>query len=446
MSHTAPNEKKHGFSKLFGGNKKHDSTTPSSYSSQPVSQTQTQPDSGYATENPISNPNSSNNVETRQEVAPNSQNITREDIERDNDLQVQPRQNEDGSHNVMNRRTGAVVTTVTTTTTTTTTTTHGPGQPQETKKEVVTEKLEPQSLQQPAGKEDLPPTLTRDSGIGSEFRNESNRNSNVSSEVGMPSLSAGAYAPTSATGFTNSYEPTMNMNNYQSPSSKPQKMQDSPPVPERSTAREQNIAPISPLNASQKHNFSYPSRSVPPPTPNTIHGEKNSPIGTGPHAGAMELPAGGEMTPGLDRQPQLGSSTTTDRMPTNTTMGNTSPVSPIHSTVGPSTAAPVQRQSTLSSLKAAAAGIHGVGETLRGTLNSNIDRRIPGSGNAEQQAAIVKRHDDVAAAGRSEMESQRFHDSVRERERVKGVGKVIGRKPVSRQNQTGEGGLRVANQ
>jgi hypothetical protein len=86
MSHAAPtSEKKHGFSKLFGS-KKHDS------SSQPLTQSNPQPDSGYATsENHLSNPNSSNNVKTTQEVAPNPQNITREDIERDNDLQVQPK-------------------------------------------------------------------------------------------------------------------------------------------------------------------------------------------------------------------------------------------------------------------------------------------------------------------------------------------------------------------
>jgi hypothetical protein len=206
------------------------------------------------------------------------------------------------------------------------------------------------------------------------------------------------------------------------------------------------MVPISPLNANQKHNFSYPSRTGPPPASNTMHGEKNSPIGSGPHAGAMELPAGGEMTPGLDRQPQLGDSTTTDRRPTNTMQGDTSPVSPEHSTVGTNTGAPVQRQSTLSSLKAAAAGIHGVGETLRGTLNSNIDRRIPLSRNAENQAAIVKGYDDIAAAGRSEMETQRFHDSFREREKARGVGKIISRKALSQQNQPGDGGLRVINQ
>ena len=150
----------------------------------------------------------------------------------------------------------------------------------------------------------------------------------------------------------------------------------------------------------------------------------------------MELPAGGEMTPGLDRQPQYGQGI----------HGDTSPISPIQGSVmGSDSGAPVQRQSTLSSLKAAAAGIHGVGETLRGTLNSNIDRRIPTSRDPEQQAALVKKHEDIAAAGRSEMETQRFHDSVKEREKARGVGKVISRKPLSHQNQPGDGGLRVTN-
>lgn len=183
-------------------------------------------------------------------------------------------------------------------------------------------------------------------------------------------------------------------------------------------ARDQNQNMVSPPNSpmgANKHNFSYPSRTGPTPTTTNKHGEQDSPIGSGPHAGAMELPAAGEMTPGLDRQAQLGS---------------------------PAITASGQRVSTLSNLKAAAAGMHGVGETLRGTLNSNIDRRFPGSGDKEKHAAIVQRHDDVVAAGRSEIENQRFHDSVREREKAGAVGKTISRKPLAQQ----DGGLRVTNQ
>jgi hypothetical protein len=278
-------------------------------------------------------------------------------------------------------------------------------------------------LQQPSvGKDDAPLNMTRDSGFVSEFQNNSNRSSNVPSESGNPPMMlSGSYVPTSATGFTNRNEPTINKREYQPPAGPPPHQQESPPIPQRSMARDQNqnlvSPPNSPMGANNKQNFSYPSRTGPTPAANNAYGEQDSPIGSGPHAGAMELPAGGEMTPGVDRQPQLGASTTD----------------------------PAQKQSTLSNLKAAAAGIHGVGETLRGTLNSNIDRRFPGSGDKEKQAAIVQRHDDVAAAGRNEIENQRFHDSVREREKAAAVGKAINRKPLAQQGQ-GDGGLRVTNQ
>ena len=85
--------------------------------------------------------------------------------------------------------------------------------------------------------------------------------------------------------------------------------------------------------------------------------------------------------------------------------------------------------------------MQGVGETLRGTLNSSLDRRF----GAPQ--STVEQHDAVSAAGRSEIESGRFHDSVKEREKAHTIGKVM-RKPVN--PQTGEeerrGDLRVVNQ
>lgn len=45
-----------------------------------------------------------------------------------------------------------------------------------------------------------------------------------------------------------------------------------------------------------------------------------------------------------------------------------------------------------------------MGETLRGTLNSTIDRRFP-SKNAEKAAMINARNDSVLAKGRTEMEA-----------------------------------------
>lgn len=57
----------------------------------------------------------------------------------------------------------------------------------------------------------------------------------------------------------------------------------------------------------------------------------------------------------------------------------------------------------MQNIKTAAAGIHGAGETLRGTLNSTIDRRL---GAAPESIAA---HDAVADRGRMEIETGQFH-------------------------------------
>ncbi|KAL8662537.1 MAG: hypothetical protein Q9168_008243 [Polycauliona sp. 1 TL-2023] len=59
-------------------------------------------------------------------------------------------------------------------------------------------------------------------------------------------------------------------------------------------------------------------------------------------------------------------------------------------------------QGTLQGLKNAAVGIHGAGETLRGTLNSAVDRRTGAP------ADRLAEHDRVLAAGRHEMETGRM--------------------------------------
>ncbi|KAL8914875.1 MAG: hypothetical protein Q9172_006994 [Xanthocarpia lactea] len=62
-------------------------------------------------------------------------------------------------------------------------------------------------------------------------------------------------------------------------------------------------------------------------------------------------------------------------------------------------------QGTLQGLKNAAIGIHGAGETLRGTLNSAVDRR---TGAPPEKLA---EHDRVLAAGRQEMETGRMPEN-----------------------------------
>ncbi|KKY36379.1 hypothetical protein UCDDA912_g03639 [Diaporthe ampelina] len=69
--------------------------------------------------------------------------------------------------------------------------------------------------------------------------------------------------------------------------------------------------------------------------------------------------------------------------------------------------APKEPRSTLESLKTAAVGLHGVGETLRGTLNDSVDRRFGSSQQArdKNQAAID--------AGRFEIEQRRLYQPYR---------------------------------
>ncbi|KAK4946365.1 hypothetical protein LTR10_014563 [Elasticomyces elasticus] len=62
-----------------------------------------------------------------------------------------------------------------------------------------------------------------------------------------------------------------------------------------------------------------------------------------------------------------------------------------------------QNQGTIGDLRAAAKGLHGVGETLRGTLNSTIDSRFP-SRDAEKAARIEAHNAAVLEKGRAEME------------------------------------------
>lgn len=72
--------------------------------------------------------------------------------------------------------------------------------------------------------------------------------------------------------------------------------------------------------------------------------------------------------------------------------------------------------------------MQGAGETLRGTFNSSIDRHV-GHASPERLAA----HNQVLAAGRSEIETGKFYGSGGDDEKVKGKGKLgnILRKPVA---------------
>ncbi|KAI4270694.1 MAG: hypothetical protein L6R38_007043 [Xanthoria sp. 2 TBL-2021] len=72
-------------------------------------------------------------------------------------------------------------------------------------------------------------------------------------------------------------------------------------------------------------------------------------------------------------------------------------------------------QGTLQGLKNAAIGIHGAGETLRGTLNSAIDRRTGAP------AERLMEHDRVLAAGRHEMETGKMPENRPQQMPPKGI-------------------------
>jgi len=99
-----------------------------------------------------------------------------------------------------------------------------------------------------------------------------------------------------------------------------------------------------------------------------------------------------------------------------------------------------QSGSTLANLKAAAAGIHGAGETLRGTLNQTVDSRMTRHPNPE----LAARNEQIIAQGRAEIERARLNDAQRHPERQGRLSSILTKidqagQPRQSQNQTGYG-------
>ncbi|KAL8851908.1 MAG: hypothetical protein Q9221_003235 [Calogaya cf. arnoldii] len=179
----------------------------------------------------------------------------------------------------------------------------------------------------------------------------------------------------------------------------------SPPIPVRSSLRDRspNPPPMQQSNAGPtrdrspmggtspggRTNFSYPNRG------GGVMG--GSPMG-GQHMGGQ--PKGGQSMGGQPMGgPQMGGQ-----------MGGPPPMG------GPQMTPQQQHnQGTLQGLKNAAIGIHGAGETLRGTLNSAVDRRTGAP------AERLMEHDRVRAAGRQEMETGRMPESRPQQMPPKGI-------------------------
>lgn len=259
---------------------------------------------------------------------------------------------------VTDDNTGEVVTTTTTMTTTTTTTTKG-GKPVSTEVAV-----EPSASLQPGA----PNLGHRDSNV-SEMPD--NAVQPPTAQTLQPQASYGDVnnaPPMSATG---ALDPNPNVP-QRSPNRRSRDLG-------QSTLAQQRISevsepdPESPIQGfSGGANFSYPARAG------------------GPNAPA---PLGG----GLSSHPV--SPTTTGGSPpyTHSNAGATAGLTP----------QPQQNQSGIfANLKAAAKGIHGVGETLRGTLNSEIDNRFPRK-DVNKAAAANAKNQNVLQTGQRELEGVR---------------------------------------
>ncbi|KAF2214372.1 hypothetical protein CERZMDRAFT_83078 [Cercospora zeae-maydis SCOH1-5] len=91
-------------------------------------------------------------------------------------------------------------------------------------------------------------------------------------------------------------------------------------------------------------------------------------------------------------------------------MSETSSVAPSASASQAPSAAPSAPASTFGSLKAAAKGLHGVGETLRGTLNNEIDTRFPRR-NAEKAAIANAKNQAAMERGQTEMQGLQAYEA-----------------------------------
>jgi len=143
------------------------------------------------------------------------------------------------------------------------------------------------------------------------------------------------------------------------------------------------VSPVSP-SSPNKANFSYPSRAPPPGVPRQVPGQpQQTPQQWGENWNAQQHGAYND-----------------DNRPIPLRTGNSSQTSSPQIVEGQQQP---RKQGTLTNLKAAAHGIHGAGEALRGTFNDTFDRRFTPADNA-----VHAKNRAIIDAGRSEIDSQQF--------------------------------------
>ncbi|KAF2656851.1 hypothetical protein K491DRAFT_596198 [Lophiostoma macrostomum CBS 122681] len=196
-----------------------------------------------------------------------------------------------------------------------------------------------------------------------------------------------------------------------------------PPIPNRSNMRHRVeldsvspgvehanplASPVSP-GSPTRANFSYPARTPPPGVPRKIPSQDFAPqqslAGQPSNPQYSQYPTQPQGQPPM-HQNQLNQQQSQQQPSYGFPSGpHPAPLRPGHI---PESSQNPQKPSTLANLKTAAAGIHGAGETLRGTLNNTVDKRFmkPNSAvHAKNQAAIER--------GRTEIETGHYVHSQR---------------------------------
>lgn len=317
--------------------------------------------------------------------------------------------------------TGNIMTTTVTTTTTTTTVTTGKGEHIKTESTPTVEADASATIRDSGGPTSAPaaPTTPRP---GHEQDNQTNQQPD-------PQHHSRSYPSKRGDNITNPTE-------LDAPVPGAASAEDGPRLPAKSNRRisrdmgmqhprpisEVTEPPVSPIGSSSQHNFSYPART--PLHPGQLPDQEQQPYpnqqgypgqqnyreqrpyqGQPPHHSQQGYPNQQQQPPNQEPryyQDQL-SSHPSQNTPIATSQQGTRP-------------------GTFQNLKTAAIGIHGAGETLRGTLNSSIDRHV-GHAPPERLAA----HEQVVSAGAAEIEAARFHEGARERERLNGNGNGNGK-------------------
>ncbi|KAF2025444.1 hypothetical protein EK21DRAFT_76404 [Setomelanomma holmii] len=161
------------------------------------------------------------------------------------------------------------------------------------------------------------------------------------------------------------------------------------PAIQRPNPMDAPVSPITPSSPSNRANFSYPSRAPPQGVPRQVPAQLQPGMQPG-----HQQPTPQQWGENWNQQQHTGYDNEASRPV---------PFRAGHTPQPQQQQGLAERKPTIANLKAAAHGIHGAGEALRGTFNSSIDRRF-----APADSFVHTKNQATIDAGRAEIESQNF--------------------------------------